>query len=169
MRKRINTIQSFIHGTWICTKCLERKDWENFPRDKGTKYGYSARCKSCLNLEARQRYNTDEVYRLQNIATTRQWQEKTKFTRDKHRDKDRKLRRAFGLSLEEYTQMLQSQNNVCAICLESTNRNLAVDHSHKSGKIRGLLCSSCNTGLGLFKDSIERLHKVITYLEVNGE
>lgn len=89
-------------------------------------------------------------------------------TRVRHRRADAKrttnaswrkahLRRNFGITLEQYTEMLVKQGGVCAVCggLNPTpTRRLAVDHDHKTGKIRGLLCGPCNLHLGKFEDSI---------------
>ncbi|MFN9951760.1 MAG: endonuclease VII domain-containing protein, partial [bacterium] len=73
------------------------------------------------------------------------------------------LRKNFGLSMDEYEEMLAKQNNLCAICEKPETfihhqtkepARLAVDHCHKTNKVRKLLCKSCNTALGLFKDDI---------------
>lgn len=87
------------------------------------------------------------------------------------REKARSLRADFGLSLEDYNAMLEAQGGVCAICKqpETHKRNgklkaLAVDHHHGTGKIRGLLCSDCNTGIGKLKDSVNILSNAIDYL-----
>jgi len=86
------------------------------------------------------------------------------------------LKKKYGLTIEQYDEMLQKQNNVCAICQEPslsldprTNkvRRLAVDHCHKTGKIRGLLCSKCNKGIGLFRDNPVLFANVIKYLQEN--
>jgi len=86
--------------------------------------------------------------------------------------KSRALRDSFNLSLDQYSEMLKAQNGVCAICNqpETHMRNgklkaLAVDHDHKSGAIRGLLCSDCNTGIGKLKDDHKVLQSAIQYLE----
>jgi hypothetical protein len=88
-----------------------------------------------------------------------------------HLEKNRALRDSFGLSLDEYSKMLEAQGGVCAICNqpETHKRNgklkaLAVDHDHKSGAIRGLLCSDCNTGIGKLKDDPKVLQSAIQYL-----
>ena len=81
-------------------------------------------------------------------------------------------KRIYGLEAGEYDTLLESQKGVCAICgtdtpsptQEDTHKHLFVDHCHTSGAVRGLLCSSCNTGLGLFKDNPERLKAAIKYL-----
>jgi nitrate/TMAO reductase-like tetraheme cytochrome c subunit len=68
------------------------------------------------------------------------------------------LKRKFGINEQIYNEMLLKQNNSCAICKKTNSgdkrtKNLAVDHCHKTGIIRGLLCAACNKGLGLFEDS----------------
>lgn len=79
-----------------------------------------------------------------------------------------KLRTKYGLTVEKYDKILKSQNNGCAICGNHEpvgNRRLSVDHSHKTGKMRGLLCTLCNTSLGSFKDDINILNSAIKYLK----
>lgn len=77
-----------------------------------------------------------------------------------------------GLTVEEYDKMLKVQNGACKICkqkeLYSTSDTppvLAIDHDHKTGKVRGLLCSQCNQGLGKFRDNPDLLEAAIAYLE----
>jgi hypothetical protein len=88
--------------------------------------------------------------------------------------KKTKLLKRYGINQEHYDAMFVNQNGCCAICetksekLESICKygslKLGVDHCHATKKIRGLLCSRCNHGLGLFKDSVEYLKKAIEYL-----
>lgn len=79
-----------------------------------------------------------------------------------------KLKHRYGISLEQYELMYRVQKGKCKICKEK-HKNLNVDHCHKNGKIRGLLCGKCNKGLGIFKDSTLLLKKAIMYLkEKNG-
>ena len=96
----------------------------------------------------------------------RQWR-KANPRRTAHHD----LWKHYKVTLDWYEETLAKQNGVCAICKQeefSVIRNkkikLSVDHSHESGKIRGLLCTKCNRGLGLFKDSKELLINAIKYL-----
>lgn len=79
--------------------------------------------------------------------------------------KDIQLKLRYGISLEEYEKRVAAQNG-CDICGGecSTGRNLSVDHNHQTGKIRGLLCSKCNQGIGYFRDNIEALQNAINYL-----
>ena len=70
----------------------------------------------------------------------------------------------YGLTKEEHDAMLLLQNNLCAICNKTKDKTLHVDHDHKTGRVRGLLCYSCNTGIGLLKDDIKYLANAIKYL-----
>lgn len=80
-------------------------------------------------------------------------------------DRRHNLRVKFNLDVEDYEALLRHQKGVCAICLRPPlKRRLAVDHSHDTGLVRGLLCSDCNIGLGLFGDSIESLLRATNYL-----
>ena len=85
-------------------------------------------------------------------------------------EKNKWLKRKYGITLKERNVILKKQNNKCKICFYKFNENefksiACVDHCHTTNKIRGLLCRTCNAGLGYFKDNIETLTKVITYLE----
>lgn len=77
--------------------------------------------------------------------------------------------RRYGLSVEQYDRLVLKQDGKCARCLCSTERRLDVDHCHKTGKIRGLLCSACNLYIGRLESQLERLPDDLAYLssEVN--
>lgn len=86
------------------------------------------------------------------------------------------LKRNFNLSINDYNTMMQEQKGVCAICkrtetLKKTNgisvRRLSVDHDHKTGKVRGLLCNRCNVILGKIEDNTILLNTMIKYLQNN--
>lgn len=75
----------------------------------------------------------------------------------------------YGISQEQYNALFNEQKGACAICSEHPEtRCLDVDHKHGTTKVRGLLCSRCNTGLGLFMDSPELLREAAFYLEHSG-
>lgn len=84
-------------------------------------------------------------------------------------DKHTKLKTTYNISLDEYNSLLDAQNNECKICSISLigKNKCVVDHCHKTNKVRGLLCHSCNRGLGLFKDRSENLIKAARYLKAS--
>lgn len=104
---------------------------------------------------------------------TKNWAKEDRLNNpDKYKDKD--LKRQYGIGLDEFNQMLKDQNGKCAICDQEEvainprtkePRQLAVDHCHSKGHVRGLLCSNCNLAIGNLKDSTELLRKAILYLE----
>jgi hypothetical protein len=85
-----------------------------------------------------------------------------------HKRRRRKdMLKKFGIHFDQFEIMLKEQNYVCAICkkAETCNRSLAIDHNHSTKKIRGLLCTNCNTAIGKFQDNIDNLRSAIEYLE----
>lgn len=81
------------------------------------------------------------------------------------------LKYLYGISLEEYQELSEEQNHVCAVCGNAETatykgriKNLAVDHCHQTGEIRGLLCADCNRALGLLKDNIQTIENAANYL-----
>jgi len=103
----------------------------------------------------------------------RNWaKEDRKRNPDKHKNRD--LMRQYGIGIEDYRSMEAEQNGLCAICRKpesATNpktkelRSLAVDHCHDTKKVRGLLCSMCNTAIGSFNDDISVIERSIKYLK----
>jgi len=87
----------------------------------------------------------------------------------KRNQKWNNMKRRFGLTKENYLSLIESQNNKCRICNNILNmdKTTHIDHCHETGKVRGILCNSCNLGLGNFKDSIQNLYNAIHYLEQN--
>lgn len=81
------------------------------------------------------------------------------------------LKKLYGITLEQYDEMLKRQGGGCAICRATTedwrangSRSLPVDHDHKTGKVRGVLCGKCNKGIGLFRDDPTLLQAAVAYL-----
>lgn len=119
------------------------------------------------------RYNASEPFGPRNVfwhetmpnkdraARMRQYRQEnpTKF-------RNYELKKRFGIGATEYDEILEKQNGKCAICGgEDDHFSLAVDHCHNKKHIRGLLCSKCNRGLGLFRDSPQLLKQAIEYLQ----
>lgn len=73
----------------------------------------------------------------------------------------------YGISHDDYDRLYAQQQGRCCICDEFHSR-LCVDHDHKTGRVRGLLCRSCNSGLGFFRDQPRHLRQAINYLEADG-
>lgn len=87
----------------------------------------------------------------------------------KKKQRNRHYFKEYKITEDEKNIILKSQNDKCPICETSPGnpKNWHLDHCHKTGKIRGILCSRCNQGLGLFKDNVESLRKAIEYLNGN--
>ena len=86
---------------------------------------------------------------------------------DKTRLRDLKYQNSYGITLEDYNQMFASQSGRCAICNiheQESGKILCVDHDHNTGKVRGLLCSKCNAGIGLLGDDPDNLINAANYL-----
>lgn len=125
-----------------CNKCNTTKPLSEFHKKSGRKDGLASTCKSCVNDRQRP-YDPDK-------------------------NRDQKLRKAYGIDLNAYNEILKKQGGVCAICggVEKANgRIMAVDHSHSTGEVRGILCSHCNRALGFFQDNINSLENAIKYLK----
>ncbi|MER9436732.1 endonuclease VII domain-containing protein [Mesorhizobium sp. M0618] len=92
-----------------------------------------------------------------------------KYREDPERQRREVIKQRYGITLEKFDEMVASQNGLCAICETDTPGGRwdrwSVDHCHTTGKIRGILCHSCNTGIGALNDDIDRLRKAIGYLE----
>jgi hypothetical protein len=137
----------------------------------GTPY---LRCRECRNNSERNRI------KIKYLKTPKKHDKRKVPTFIKHEDKSHAytILHRFKLLPETYYSMLEKQNNLCAICKnpetqlkKKTNKvkMLSVDHCHSTGKIRGLLCHTCNTGLGSFKDSETIMHSAIDYLKASNQ
>lgn len=110
-----------------------------------------------------------KAWREKNVQKVRKWALEAYHALPKAEKRTKALRK-FGLSIEHYEGMLSAQDGVCKICggINTDSTLLCVDHNHKTGKIRALLCRSCNSALGLFGDSPEMLRKAADYLTEYG-
>lgn len=134
-----------------CSTCRLDKPRTEFNFDKSRKDGHTHRCKPCARLRNR-KYKG--MYRNKDRNRVLNWKYK-----------------GIILSIAGYDQMLIDQDGRCAICSRhhsEFSKKLAVDHDHATGKIRGLLCSNCNTGIGKLGDNAERVRSAMEYLLVNS-
>jgi hypothetical protein len=109
--------------------------------------------------------NLTEKQKQDRRDAQRRWRERNP-ENAKKRNRDSEYRRKYGISLEQYDEMLKAQQGVCGICATScdTGMNLAVDHCHDTNKVRGLLCHNCNRALRLFKDKPEVIQSAVDYI-----
>lgn len=160
------------HGTKICKNQHERD-------------ASLTRCLVCSRAAAAQKRKTrmlsDSVYResqLQYVRNWRRdnpdWQKNYKLVNKEKLAQQRRtadLFRKYGLTTEDYDSFVSSQHGRCAICKElptgsnCKNGILSVDHNHTTNEVRGLLCDSCNMGLGKFSDNPQILREAANYVE----
>lgn len=109
-------------------------------------------CRTCRNIRSKQ-------WRKDNPERKRQY------------EKISTLKSRYNLSYEEYLDMFSKQENQCSICKTEVlpnTKNAHVDHCHTTGIVRSILCTTCNTGLGKFKENKQLLAEAIKYLEFHG-
>lgn len=124
-----------------CAKCGEIKALDDFPRNKRQPDGRHCYCKLCHNAQVR-----ESRQRLHGGS------------RHYH------LKRRYGIGADDVEAMIAAQGGRCLICGREDPDH--VDHDHATGKVRGILCFTCNAGLGNFSDDIERLRSAASYLEL---
>lgn len=139
-----------------CSRCKEMLLFADFSIDRRQPTGLRPDCKVCRSKRNKELYNTSEQTR--------------------NRNKNNSLLKTYNIDLESYQQMLAKQKHKCAICKQESKevdkkynriRALVVDHCHKTGKIRGLLCGPCNRALGGFTERMESLLGAIAYLDIH--
>lgn len=143
-----------ILQTKPCRTCKQILHISNFHKNKTTKCGYHTACKICNSKHAKAWKASKSIEQIKQI----------------HR---RQKLNSYGLTEEQHEIILQRQNGVCAICktfkLRANDAHLCIDHSHKTNKVRGLLCSNCNSAIGKLNDDINLLKNAIEYLESYNE
>ena len=164
-----------------CSKCYGVLPLESF-YSKTTKSGTSlavSRCKPCTLKDAKEKYANDPTpLSEEELARSRAYHAANKEARnsraktvrdaDPDRERNRKLLQRFGITLDEYNNMHDVQNGLCKICgnPEDLDRRLAVDHDHKTGRVRGLLCFKCNVFLGhIEKMGLATIATILDYLD----
>jgi len=165
-----------VDGKKRCTSCKEWLDVAQF----GThltrigRFRYNSRCRPCdskhateWNRRNREKHRLNqEAHRLaMGIKPQKKWPWK-KGTREYEQNKY--YRMEYGITLADYNRMLVDQNGKCAICKRSGEK-LHVDHDHATGKVRELLCNSCNTALGFLNEDVSRLSAMRKYIQKHKE
>lgn len=140
----------------ICSTCKKSKNISDFSKDKNRADGLSNRCKACKKHYRDK--NIDEINR------------KNRLYKKKNRAfiKDKYFKQLYGISFEDVLTLFKKQKEKCSICGKKLNskrdRGFVLDHSHKTGKPRGILCNYCNLFLGLALESPLILTSAIKYL-----
>lgn len=162
----------------FCINCKQTKPADAFNVDRQRASGRCAYCRVCVNVRKHERGHTaknKERQRDRYRANHNGYRDRTlaaarSRTPDKKREYD--LRSHYRMTMSEFDALLAAQHGVCAICMELPRtrmdkpaRGWHVDHDHRTGTIRGILCGPCNTALGQFRDSIETLTSAISYLK----
>lgn len=153
-----------------CKSCGVSKPLDSFKAAPRCKEGRTPTCTACINeARAEKRRANPEAHR----ARSKAWRDgNTQKARDSVRSSTLKMK--YGISRSDYERMRDEQGGVCAICSGpetsrdprwSKLRELAVDHCHLTGRVRGLLCFACNSGIGKFSDSPDTLRAAAIYLE----
>lgn len=149
-----------------CSICGKNKRAIDFQKVKDKRSGLSTYCKECLRILTLQ-------WKLNNTGRVREYGKKyfKNLPAERKRLYSRRYRlKNYGLTLERYDQLLSGQKGKCKICKSPPNgpgKVLHVDHCHKTKKVRGLLCSDCNTGLGKFRDNPRLLKIARDYIRHN--
>ena len=176
-----------------CSNCKQVKPLEDFHKRAASRDGHRARCKECIKHADRElfRRRAEEHAQSPTTTTTRVCREcgEEKSLRDdfykNHRSpegfvsickecmRDRHLRDKYDISSDRFDEMLAEQGGGCGICGATepggNGNTFHVDHDHATGKVRGLLCSKCNPGLGCFDDDPDLLQNAIEYLNRHKE
>lgn len=129
-----------------CAVCKRNKSYADFYNYKSSKDGKSYRCKKCDD-EARAKWRENNPNKAKESA------------------KYRNIKAKYGLDRKQYNDLKNGQKGLCKIC--KRDLKLVVDHCHNSNTVRGLLCNSCNRGIGYLGDDPNRCYQAYKYLTEN--
>jgi hypothetical protein len=141
--------------TKICTKCKQEKLEQDFNKDtRNSPTGRRARCKICENYYERKRR---KEFRLRNLEYT------------KKKEFEHNIKNKYGLTVEDWNLFFNKQNGCCIICGKHQSffdKRLGVEHNHKTGKVRGLACRTCNHLIDVCETKFYgHKEKIVSYLE----
>jgi len=159
-----------LYNVW-CSKAKNRSiEWgsfERFKQDVGAAPGESYRL---TRLDKKLPWGADNVEWAKVWVPVREDESPQEYS--KRAIQAHKRREKYGVDSEMYDRMYKSQNGLCKLCqsperskISGTQLALAVDHDHKTGRVRGLLCTMCNMALGSFRDDVDVIKSAIQYLE----
>jgi len=131
------------------------------------RYAHNEEFREAKKAREKDRWANDHAYREKQQANRRERYANDSDYRAKRKSNERayRLKREYGLSVQDFSELLERQNHACGICERSFHGMPHVDHCHITGWVRGLLCRSCNTGIGNLKDNPAFAYKAGAYLE----
>lgn len=143
-----------------CPKCNKVMEVNSFNRAT-RRDGYQTYCRECHNKMQREKYANDPMEKVKRQIRAGRRKEKNPLVQ-----REAELKRLYDITLKDYVKIFDQQNGVCAICLQKckTKKSLSVDHDHKTGKVRGLLCNRCNRAIGMFQDNPDILDRAKRYI-----
>lgn len=144
-----------LDGLKVCKDCFETKPHASFSRQAGYRDGYRSNCKDCVTLRAKRWCQANP----ERAAAGKRRHYEVNGDEVRARVRDLALTRRYGITRSQYDEQLVAQGHRCAICGSdepgSKYRRFAVDHCHRTGRARGLLCNPCNIGMGRFADNAD--------------
>lgn len=145
-----------------CTDCLRLLPRASFDRAYRSKDGLRHYCRECTNERNRERYRRDPEVKK---AANRRWNEKNPEAYVAMRQREH-MKGRYDLTAEEYEALLVAQHGLCAICKRPPKEGtrLAVDHDHRTDRVRGLLHRKCNTAIGHLNDDPVLVRAALEYL-----
>jgi hypothetical protein len=154
-----------------CSDCEQVKPLADFPPDRRRKDSKATKCRPCARKVAEayyQKYPEAEARRrLLNAQHGSDWYQRNR-TAQILRMKWTRIATRYGMTRQEYLDLLSSQGGACALCGSKDpgrgDGHFAVDHNHATGRIRGLLCQRCNCGIGFFADDVELMRRAAAYV-----
>lgn len=133
-----------------CSECKKFKPYIEFNKLSNTWNGLQRRCKDCSSLVINDHNSKNKNKRKEVLLKSR-------------------LKRKYKTTIDEFKKMYYTQNNTCSICKlvfdDIYDSRVCVDHDHRTGKIRGLLCNKCNSAIGFLNEDVETLNRAIEYLK----
>jgi hypothetical protein len=153
-----------------CPACQRLLLVSEFHKNKRAYDGLYDRCKACNSVVSNQWHRDkaqDSDYRERKNQRAKEWRATNQGEKLTRAYKDANLRQNYGITIEQFETMLAAQGGRCAICRKPFRRSFDthVDHDHATGRVRGILCSACNNGLGRFRDDPAVLRHAARYLE----
>jgi hypothetical protein len=134
-----------------CTRCNQNKSFNLFNKNNANKDGLAYWCKECYSDYNKNRWQDENL---------------------KEEARRNKLFKRYGITSSDYDKLFLEQEGKCKICgtddpyhVSNNSKYFCVDHCHKTGNVRGLLCNDCNVGIGRLKDNIDILQNAIVYLK----